>query len=198
LLRTPLRLQTYHGEQKKVQLSVKPIAEEESREVFGRKMIKRGYYPFQLNIENHGDSYLILQPWQIGIPLASPDRVAKRLHHKTMLITTCLFMAGLIGLEWFHPLSYASLIALPTAGYLSARNRSITNHVTKDSIDRGVESIVIPPYGSVSRHFFIADHNFQPQFPITIINTRDNNSLQFDVLLTQTPLAGPGKSDDQD
>jgi hypothetical protein len=197
-VRTPWRLKTYHAEQKKVQLSVKPIADEESREVFGRKVIKRGYYPFQLNIENSSDSYLILHPWQIGIPLASPDRVAKRLHHKTMLIATCMFMGGLIGLEWFHPLSYASLAAFPAAAYWSARNRSISHHVTRDAIDRGMESIVIAPYGSISRHFFIADHNFAPQFPITLVNTKDNGPLQFDVLLTETPVESRRKPDDDD
>src|SRR5258708_7769018 len=118
------RLKTYHAEQRNVQLSVKPITEPESQERFGRRVIKRGYYPLQLHVDNKSDAYCILSPSQIGVSLASPKKVAKRLHHKTMLITTAMFMAGILGLEWFHPLSYASLAAIPTAAYLSARNRS--------------------------------------------------------------------------
>jgi hypothetical protein len=184
--RTAWHLKPYHAEKKKVQLSVKPINDQESKEAFGRKMEKRGYYPFQLVVENHGDSYFILQPWQIGVPLASPGRVAKRLHHKTMLIATSMFMVGILGIEWFHPLSYASLLALPVAGVLSARNKSISRRVVTDAIDRGFDTIVIPPYGSMSRHFYIAEHNMSPQFAITLINTRDNQPVQFDVVLTET------------
>ena len=184
--KTAWQLKPYQAEQKKVQLSVKPINDEESKEAFGRKMVKRGYYPFQLTVENHADAYLILQPWQIGIPLASPGRVAKRLHHKTMLIATGMFMVGILGLEWFHPLSYASLAAFPVAGILSARNKSITHKVTREAIDRGFDTIVIPPYGSMSRYFYIADHNMTAQFPITLINTRDNQALAFDIQMTDT------------
>lgn len=176
-------LKPYHAEQKKVQVSVKPMNDEESKETFGRKMVKRGYFPLQLTVENHSDAYFILQPWQIGIPLASPHRVAKRMHHKTMLIATSLFMIGILGLQWFHPLSYASLAAFPVAGVLSARNKSITHKVTRDSIDRGFDTIVIPPYGSMSRNFFIADHNMVAEFPLTLINTKDNQPIQYDVRL---------------
>jgi len=179
-------LKTYHAEQRHVQLSVKPISESESQERFGRRVIKRGYYPLQLHIDNKSDAYCILNPSQMGVALASPKKVAKRLHHKSMLITTAMFMIGILGLEWFHPLSYASLAAFPVAAYLSARNRHITNSVIRDAIDKNEESIVIPPYSAITRHFFIAEHHFRPHFPIALIYTRDNQALQFDVLLTGT------------
>jgi hypothetical protein len=180
------RLHPYHAEQRGVELAVKPVTESESQERFGRRMIKRGYYPLQLHIDNKSDAYCILNPSQMGVALASPKKVAKRLHHKTMLITTALFMLGILGLEWFHPLSYASLVAFPVAAYLSARNRHITNSVIRDSIDKNEESIVIPPYCAITRHFFVPDHHFRPNFPVTLIYTKDNQALQFDVLLTST------------
>jgi hypothetical protein len=180
------RLKTYQAEQRSVQLSVKPISDQESKERFGRRMIKRGYYPLQLHIDNKSDAYCILNPAQMGVALASPRKVAKRLHHKTMLITTAMLMLGILGLEWFHPLSYASLAAFPVAAYLSARNRHITHAVTRDAIDKTEESIVIPPYSAITRHFFISEHHFRPNFPIALIYTKDNQALQFDVLLTHS------------
>ena len=84
-------------------------------------------------------------------------------------------------------LNQKQLLAKRTFGtkWLSARNKNITKSVTRDSIYKNDESIIIPPYGQIKRHFFVSRHDFKPNFTITLLSGKDNKPVRFGVSLAQ-------------
>ena len=180
----PVVLREYRGELEGVELTVKPFGKKDAEERFG-KYTKR-YKVLELLIENNNDHYFILHPWYVGQTLESPKKVAKYMHSNTLLVVWGMIGAGLFGLEWLAPLAPFLYLSVPTGIWLSNRNKDITKNVTRDSIYRNVESIIIPPYGQLKRHFFVSRYDFTPNFTITLLSGRDNKPVRFNIALASS------------
>ena len=150
------KLISFSQTQENVQLLIKPIDKYESRKKFGRNALKRGYQPLSITIENDSDTYYILHPWYIGLSIESPKKVAKAMYHPITLAAVSMIAIGALGVQWFTPLAICISGSIPICIYLQYLNKNIKRAVMKDSIDRGVESIVIPPFGNLTRKSFPA------------------------------------------
>jgi hypothetical protein len=169
-----------------VRVVVKPLSKQECEDLFG-KYTKR-YQALELTIENENDFYFILHPWYIGQPLIDPKKVAQDLQTNTPLVVGGMVIAGFFGFEWLAPLSPLLYVAIPVGMWLSSRNKQITKNVNRDSV-YNVESIIIPPYGQVKRHFFVSRYDFTPNFIVTLLSGQDNKPLRFPIALTQQKKA---------
>jgi hypothetical protein len=183
-----------------VQLLVHPLNAEESKQELGRNALKKGYQPIKIVIENNADSYLILHPWYIGLPIAQPKKVAKALHRNNFFITTAAIGVGIIGLEWCSPLAVFLFGAIPLTFLIGWNNAKITDCVLQDSINRGVETIIIPPHGHIKRSIFVSEADFKSDFMLTLFDTKENKAIRFEVSLQKPkdilnlqsdPLAAP-------
>lgn len=178
-----LPLKPYAQEQENVHILVKPLGKKESKELFGASVTK--CQALELVVENNNDCYFILHPWYIGLPLTSPKKVSQALHINTPLIVSSMLVLGMLGVEWVAPLSIFFYAALPVGLWSSAQNKAISKNVMRDAIYKNVESIIIPPYGQIRRHFFVSYHDFTPNFTITLLSGKDNKPVRFPVSLAQ-------------
>lgn len=166
-----------------VQLMMKPLTAQESKQELGRNALKKGYQPIKFTVENNSDAYLVLHPWYIGLPITSPKKVARALHRNNFLITMGSLGIGAIGLEWFSPLSVFFFGALPLSLLVDWNNEKISASVLNDSIGRGVETIMIPPHAHIKRSIYVYEADFKSEFMFTLFNTRDNKAIKFEVSL---------------
>jgi hypothetical protein len=185
-------LKAYCKEQENVQVLVKPLTGKESKKQFGTNFIRRGYQPIQLVIENNNQSYFILHPWYIGLPIMSPERVAREAHTNAFWVSWSMIGIGaFIGIQWFAPLTALIFLAFPTEAWIRHTNKEITENTLNHAIDRTIESIVIPPFGTVTRYIFVAEKDFNPDFSLTVLNGKNNQPVQFNVILTtQSIISG--------
>lgn len=181
-------LRSYSAVHDNVHLMVRPLSARESKKEYGRNALSRGYQPLKIIIENATESYYILHPWYIGLPLSSPIDVAHTLQRETTLICLSMVGVGLVGFEWFMPAALLIPAAAPVGITLAFLNRRIKKRVMSNSIDKGVESIVVPPRGAIKRSIFVASSDFQPQFMFTLFNSMSNQPVQFDVDLEKSEI----------
>lgn len=174
-------LQAYVKEQDNVQLSVRPLDKKQSQRIFGKKV--PGHQPLELIIENNNESYYILHPWYITLPLAIPKKVAKQMHTSTPLVVWGMMALGIFGVEWFAPFTPFLYASLPVGIWVSNNNKTISKNVTREAIARNAESIIVPPYGQIRRYIFISRHDFSPHFTVTLLNGADNKPNRFAVSL---------------
>lgn len=186
--KAPFKLRSYSSVQNNVHLMVKPLNEQESKKEYGRNALSRGYQPLKIIIENATDAYYILHPWYIGLPLTAPRDVVHALQRETALICLSMVGIGLIGFEWFVPAALFLPAAAPVGITLAFLNHRIKRRVMSNSIDKGVESIVVPPRGAIKRSIFVSSSDFQPQFMFTLFNSVNNQPIQFDVDLEKYEL----------
>ncbi len=177
---------SFYQKQRSITCKVQALSARESGMLFGTNIIKKGFRPLILAIENHGlRSYLLpahdiqyQAPSQIMLDLVSADIIIKALS----LNTSGFLMAGASAAYYFN---WSMLVPAGLIGYGFYRfNKRVRSLINDNILEQTLE---IGPLKTIKRLFFIAENKFSAQFSITLYDQVAEDSFTFDVDLLKGP-----------
>ena len=176
-------LNTFTDMRDDITVVVTPLNNHESLDRLKVNPLKKGYQPIQIRMHNSSSDYYVLHPWQISVPLVAPKQVAREFYVNVPTMLGLFLTIGWVGVMWFNPLSY--LIPAGIVGVFAwpEANRTMKKRLRHDAISRGIESIVIPPNGSIDRLIFVMQDDAAQLFSLSVNNQRTNHLVGFDVRL---------------
>ena len=141
-------------------------------------MLKWGYQPVQLTIENQSPDPYLVNPESIGLPLVSPKKVAGKFSGSSLPGALGLKIAGFI----FWPFSIPSTMH----GIKTLQSQQA---IKKDLTVKSVKEEIIAPYSTMNRVFFVESKKYKDSFSVTLINqeTLESKIFTIDQLTHEKP-----------
>jgi hypothetical protein len=163
-------------EKKNILLSIKKFSPDECLDIFSANIVKCGYQPIQLTINNFSTELVYLSPTNISLKLASPEKVAKSCHWKTGEMT--ITAGALACLFWWPALIPTAYCGLE----MQNKNEKISKNILKQDMVQCWDNVSILPSENISRIIFVAVEDLRRNFSMSIFSSKDKN-IEFTVTL---------------
>lgn len=157
-------------EEGNVQLLIKPLTPEESEKYLQRNILKMGYQPIYVTVENGSSDPYTFSPESIGLPLVEVKKIAKKILTDGIPRAIGFKVASL----FFWPLTIPGTVdsLLTHKSYRKLKKRLEAKAVRPE---------VIPPYATVHRLFFIPKEENKGSFDVTLENQETLESKVFHI-----------------
>jgi len=153
-------------------ITAKAFTKADCKRYLDRDVIKKGYQPVQLYIQNSSDRNYAFSLSRISLPCATPEEVAEKVHTSTVGRAV-----GYGAAAWFT----CGLFAIPAIvdGVKSAQaNESLDN----DFSSKAARDQVIFPYSHFNKIIFVPLNEYQSVFVITLIDQGASRAKTFTVI----------------
>jgi len=155
-----------------VTVSCKALSEYECKRHLGRNVLKKGYQPIQICIQNESRTYLLLSPQSINLPLVPPEDVAREVHTSTVGRATAWGVGGL----FIWPLLVPAVVD-------GVKSSQANQKLDADYSGKGMNQCVIQPYTTVNRVVFVPSSEYNGAFRLTLLDKETKAKLAYDVRL---------------
>lgn len=168
----------YSETQDNLTVSVQVFTHQDCRQYFGYDLIKYGYRPLLLHINNNSDNLFLMKPSLSNIELVKSAQIAKLIEFPVVAILTA------VGI----PVLYHSYQATPFLGLVGVGlwyyNKKLERELLENTLDE--ESFLkITPFSTVKRLVFCNEAAFLSKFAIVLSNENQGSSLKFQIDLLQ-------------
>jgi hypothetical protein len=151
-----------------VTLACKAFTKTDCKRHFDRDVIKKGYQPVQVSINNDTKRYLLFSAQGVSLPVVSGDEVAKKVHTSTAGRSTAYGVGALI----LWPLAVPAIV--DGVGSSKANQQLDTDFAAK-----GAQRQVIQPYGTMNGILFVPTADFREEFTITVVDKETKEKITF-------------------
>ncbi len=144
----------------------------ECKRYLDRDVLRAGYQPVQLVIQNNSDKDYVLSLDRISLPVARPEEVAERVHTSTVGRAVGYGVAGLLIWPFFIP--------AVVDGFKSAEaNESLDN----DFAAKAAKDRTIGAYSRMNGLLFVPVRGYKNDFTVTLIDvaTKEPKTLNLQV-----------------
>ncbi|MCX6991419.1 MAG: hypothetical protein NTX49_10240 [Chlamydiae bacterium] len=148
---TFLRADTLH-------VIAKAYTSEESKKYLRKDLLRKGYQPVQITIQNNSAEEFSLSSGSVDLPTADPSKIAHKLLHSAIPRSIALRVASLFFWPFAIPSTIDSMITLKS--YKTIKNDLQSKLVKKE---------VIAPYSIYNRIVFVPIAEFKGSFDVTLI-----------------------------
>ncbi len=153
-----------------ISISVKRLSADESEKYLKKDIVKMGYTPVQITIENQSlDPYLI-NPSSISLPLVQARDIASAAKTATLPVSIGLRIAGF----FFWPFSIPSTMH-------GIKTMEAYQKTKKELAIKSIKEEIIPPYTTMNRVFFVKEDEYKESFSVTLVNQETLESKIFSV-----------------
>lgn len=142
------------------------------RRYFDRDVLKKGYQPVQLHIQNNSDKSYLFSLNSISLPCARSEEVAEKVHTCTIGRILGYGIPGLI-VAW--PLVIPAIID-------GIKSSEANEQLDNDFASKTARDQVILPHSYLNKIMFVPIEEYQPVFTITMID-QESNQLVFNVAI---------------
>jgi hypothetical protein len=152
-------------------VSAKAFDKADCLKFLDRNVLKKGYQPVQLYIQNHSDKSYAFSLNRMSIPCARPEEVAGKVHTSTVGrvvgygVAAC-FVAGLL------------FVPAIVDGIKSAQ---ANDNLDADFSSKTAQDTVIYPYSTLNKLIFIDKFQYQSSFQLTLIELETKEPKVFQV-----------------
>ena len=154
-------------------VAAKKLSRADCLTYFDRDVIKEGYQPIQLYIQNNTNDSYIFSLSRVSLPTARPEEVADKVHTSTVARAT-LYGAGALIL-W--PLAIPAVID----GVKSAQaNESLDT----DFDAKAAKDQVIAKHSNLNKVLFVPRNEVDSSFTITLLDAETHTPKTIEVLVT--------------
>jgi len=153
-------------------ISAKAFNKSDCKRYLDRDVIRKGYQPIQLYIQNNFDKSYALSLNRISMTCAQPEEVAEKVHTSTVGRA-----AGYGVAAWFT----FGILAIPAVvdGVKSSQaNESLDNDFSSKTAK---ELNLIFPHSHFNKFIFVSVNEYQPVFTTTLIEQESNQAKVFNV-----------------
>lgn len=152
-----------------VTVAVKVLSEEECKQYFDKNIIRKGYQPIQITIDNQSKCWYVLSKDRISLSSAPPHEVAQKSHRSTGGRVAAYTVGGFLTV---------GLLFIP-AIVDGVGSGKANRQMDRDFTTKGVEEVEIEPFKIVNKVIFVPTSEFRPNLAITIIDKETQDKLTF-------------------
>ena len=160
----------YAQTQSDVAIAAKALNKSECKRYLGRDVIKKGYQPVQITIDNRSKKHWVFSRQGVSLPCAPADEVAKLVHTSTAGRATAYGVGGLI----FWPLLIPAV--LDGCGSAAANDQLDADFDAKAARDE-----ILQPYAQVNTILFVPRSAYREDFTITLIDRETQEPVRFEL-----------------
>ena len=153
-----------------VTINVNALTTADSQRIFDRDILAKGYQPIQITIDNDSDKYILFSAQGIGLPVATPQEVADKVHTSTVGRAAAYGVAGLIVWPFLIP------AVVDGVGSSQANEK-----LDRDFAEKAVGQVVIQPYAKHNGVVFVQKEEYQDSFVVTPVERATKRKLTFRV-----------------
>jgi hypothetical protein len=153
-----------------ITLSVKKLNSGDSKRILNRDVIKKGYQPIQITINNDTKKYILFSNQGVSLPTVPAQEVADKVHTSTVGRAATYGVAGLF--VW--PL----LIPAVVDGVGSAQ---ANEQLDRDYNAKVMDQMVIQPYGNHNGLIFVPVSEFQDSFEVILVDRETKEKISYRV-----------------
>ena len=157
-----------------VYIQAKAYSRDESKAYLSRDLVKKGYQPVQVTIQNNSQNAFFLSEEGVDIEQASPGKVARRISYEGIPKSIALKVASF----FFWPFLIPS--AIDSAITLKHHFNMKSDYYAKSVKEEGE---IIPPYSSVHRILFVPAEHFEEEFTLYLMDQNSGRFHSFRVLI---------------
>lgn len=159
-----------------IELRVERLDVTQTREQFGRNLIRYGYQPIRVTVFNESDDQLFLRAASIDLPIA---------HMRDVYTTTEVPMLGYMALPAYAAALFAWPLLIPIVGltgWMGVKNYNVKSAIRKQSLgaDKALE---ILPFERITRMIFVPVDATSDAFSLHLFNVHDKAFVPFNVKL---------------
>lgn len=158
---------TISNSQQGVAIVAKKFSKSDCKKYLGRDVLKKGYQPVQLFIQNNTEKSFSFCLYRISLPQVNSEEVAKSVHTSTAGRATGYGIGSLI----LWPLVFPAVID----GVMSSKANKALNI---DFETKAAKDQIIYPYSYVNTIIFIPKATYTNNFSITLIDQETNQPLE--------------------
>ena len=153
-----------------ITLSVRKLTSADSKRILNRDVIKKGYQPIQITINNDTKKYILFSNQGVNLPTVSAQEVADKVHTSTVGRAATYGVAGLI----LWPL----LIPAVVDGVGSSQ---ANEQLDRDYGAKVMNQMVIQPYANHNGLIFVPVSEFQDSFEIILVDRETKEKISYRV-----------------
>jgi hypothetical protein len=159
---------------KDVVIAARAFNKHDCKKYLDRNVIKYGYRPIQLTIENKSEKNYLFSLSRISLPIVRPEEVAEKAHTSTVARAVGYGTAALV----FWPFAIPAVVD----GVCSAQANEALD---KDFAAKTAKDQIIAPHSHASMLIFVPNDEYHPDFNVTLIDLKSNQPREFDVKITR-------------
>jgi len=153
-----------------VAIACKALSKQDCKRYLGRDLIKKGYQPVQITVNNQSNKYLLFSPNSISLPCASAEAVASKVHTSTAARTASYSVGSL----FFWPLAIPAVI--DGCGSKTANRELDNDYHAKIAKDQ-----VLQPYSTLNTLIFVPCDSWEDHMDLTLVDKSTSAPLRFSV-----------------
>jgi hypothetical protein len=152
-------------------IAAKALNKLECKRYFDRDVLKKGYQPVQLYIQNNSDMSYSFSLNRISLPCARSEEVAEKVHTSTIGRILGYGIPGLI-------IAWPLVIPAVVDGIKSSEANELLDN---DFASKTARDQIILPHSCLNKIVFVPIAEYQPSFTITIMDQESNQPKNFNV-----------------
>lgn len=156
-----------------VVVAAKAFNKVDCRRYFDRDILKKGYQPVQLYIQNNSDKSYSFSLNRISLPCARSEEVAEKVHTSTI---GRILGYGIPGLFVAWPLVIPAVVD-------GIKSSEANEQLDNDFASKTARDQIISPHSYLNKVVFVPIAEYQPSFTITMIDQESNQSKAFNVAI---------------
>lgn len=169
---SPDRVYSLETESKDIFVSAKAFSKADCKKYLDRDVIKRGYQPIQIYIQNNSEKNYLFSLNRVSVSCARSEEVAEKVHTSTVGRSSGYGAAALI--VW--PMAIPAVIdGVKSANANEALDNDFSAKTARDQI--------IFNRSHFNKLIFVPVNEFQPTLSVTLIDTVSNESKTFNVMV---------------
>jgi len=151
-----------------VSIAARAFTKADCKRYLKRDVIRKGYQPVQIYIENDTDISYLFSTSRVTLPTVPPEEVSKQLHTSS---------ASRIARHGGATLLASPLFAVPVVvdGFKSSEANEILD---RNFLAKAARDCVIPPHSHANMILFVPRESFQKTFSITLIDEKTNKPIK--------------------
>lgn len=160
-------------EKNDIKASAQLLSESDCKHYFSRSLLKKGYQPVQLYVQNNSNQDLVLAAATINMPVENRDKVASSVHLDAMPRAVGWGVGGL----FFWPLFIPAVVE---AVQVPKVNKKLDEDFESRTMDMN-SKIAIKPHSALNRVFFVRKENVSDRLQFTLKNSKTKMDTYFGI-----------------
>ena len=163
-----------HPNDKRVDIQIKTLTSQESRELLGHDLPSKGVQPLHLTIQNNSPESYHFSPETIDLSSIDPRDIAKKIRKTALPRMVGFKILGMLFWPFMIPGTIDSIHTFHSYKMLK-----------KDYRAKAVKDEVIPVYSTFNRILFVPMDDFKKEFTITLVDLHKLEPLVFTITMVE-------------
>jgi hypothetical protein len=172
----PSMLSVFHSEEKIVDIQVKAMSAEESKQLLGHDLLSRGVQPLQITIQNNSPNEYALNLESVDLDYIDAKEVARKIKKEALPRSIGFKVLGFLFWPFMIPGTIDSIHTFHSYKLLK-----------RDYLAKTMKDEVVPVYSTLNRILFVPEADVKEKFTITLIGVKKFELYIFDIVTMGSP-----------